>query len=58
MDKQKLKQQIKADANPDKLVAAIKRGDKSYIRGALQWYERKAGAKELTAFLRDCYSGG
>lgn len=53
----RLREQIKADANPEKLVAAIKRKDKSYIRGALQWYEKRTGAKELTEFLRDCYSG-
>lgn len=48
---QKLREQIKADANPEKLVAAIKRKDKSYIKGALQWYERSS-KKELTQFLR------
>lgn len=48
----KIKQQIKQDANPEKLVAAIQRRDVSYIRGAYQWYSRQDGKKELAAFLR------
>jgi hypothetical protein len=55
MSHQKLKQAIKADANPEKLVAAIQRRDKSYIRGALQWYERKQPKGCLTTFLKQVY---
>jgi hypothetical protein len=55
MDISKLKQEIKADANPEKLAAAIKRRDKSYIRGALQWYERKQPKSCLTMFLKQLY---
>jgi hypothetical protein len=54
----RLREQIKADANPENLVAAIKRRDRSYLRGALQWYERQTGRRELIEFLRECYSDG
>jgi len=55
MDRKKLKQEIKADANPEKLVAAIQRGDKSYIRGALQWYEKNRPKGLVTELLRTRY---
>lgn len=47
---------IGADANPDELIDAIKRKDASYLRGAIQWYERKKGSETLVGFLKKALS--
>ncbi len=54
--REKLKKLISADANPTALVDAVKRKDASYIRGALQWYERQGGKTLLVDFLKKAYA--
>ena len=54
--RKKLQRLIGADANPDELIDAIKRKDASYLRGAIQWYERKNGSEILVKFLRKALS--
>ena len=39
-------------SNSDKIVDALRRRDKSFIRGVIQWYERHPKNPFLVPFLR------